>query len=122
MAECILVGHDLSDGSVKCVQRAMQAIGNGQLLEMQPEALDGIEKWTVLGQPDHHQAVFEKTQGCLSGFAVVVGGVIHDQNDLLTGIFCQQMLKKGNKRIAVFVSSGEVADATRMPIVTPEHM
>lgn len=122
MAERILVGHHLSDGSVKCVQRAMEAIGDGELLEMQPEALNGIEKWTIFGQPDHHQAVLEKTQGCLSRFAVVVGGVIHDQNDLLAGIFRQQMLKKGNKRIAVFVSSGEEADATRMPVIPPEHM
>lgn len=122
MAERILVGHHLSDGSVKGVQRAMEAIGDGELLEMQPEALNGIEKGTIFGQPDHHQAVLEKTQGCLSRFAVVVGGVIHHQNDLLTRIFRQQMLKKGNKRIAVFVIRGEVGDTTRMPVIPPEHM
>lgn len=113
---------DFIDRMLELYQGAMQAIGNGQLLEVQPKALNGIEKGTIFKQPDHHQAVFDKTQGGLSGFAVVVGGVIHDQNELLTGVLCQQMLKKGNKRIAVFVSGGEVTEAICVPVVGAKHM
>ena len=52
MVEGILVSHHLSDGLVKFLYRAVQTVGNGELLKVQPKALNGIEKGAVLGQPD----------------------------------------------------------------------
>ncbi|MBZ0295263.1 MAG: hypothetical protein K8L99_22055 [Anaerolineae bacterium] len=44
MVESVLVGHHLGDRLVKVLQRTVQTVGNGKLLEVQPEALNGIEK------------------------------------------------------------------------------
>jgi len=122
MVESILVSHHLSDSFIKVLQRAVQTIGNGKLLEMQPEALNGIEKGTVLGQPDDQQTLFEQAQRRPHRFAVVVGGIVHHQDQMLTGIVLQQMLDKGDEGVAVFALGGGVSDPRAAPVVGPKDM
>jgi hypothetical protein len=52
MTRGVLVSHDLSDRLFKSIERAVKAVGHRQLFEVKPEPFDGIEKRTVLGQPD----------------------------------------------------------------------
>ena len=84
---------------------------------MFPEAFNGIEKRAVLGQPDDQEAGFVQAQGCLRGFAVVVGGVVQHQNQMLTRVRFQHVLQEGDKAVAVFVGSGQVSDAPAVPVV-----
>lgn len=74
------------NGALQGIQIAMKNIGIGKVLEMQPEALNRIEKGTVLGQPQHQQLLFKSCERRLSGIAAVVGGVIHDQDQTLLWI------------------------------------
>src|SRR5512145_250688 len=89
---------------------------------MQPEALNGIEKGTVFGQPEDQQAVFIQAESRLSGLAVVVGGIIHYQNELLTRIFQQQMLQEGDKGLTVLVSGRHITHPTGMPVVAAKDV
>lgn len=57
MVGSVLVGHGLVNGLEEAIQIGMQIIGGHQVLQMQPEPLDGIEKRAVLGQPDNQYAV-----------------------------------------------------------------
>src|SRR5690348_9868938 len=98
----------------------MQAVGNGKLFEMQPEALNRIEKRTVLGQPDHQEAIFQKAQSSLCRLAMVVGGIVHNDKEMLARIFSQQMLKESDKGITVFVRRGLVVHPSTVPIITPK--
>ena len=100
----------------------METIGNRQLFEVQPEALNRVEEWTVLGQPDHQDTVFIEAQSGPNRFAVVVGGIIHHYNEMLAGVFSQQMLKESHKRIAVFVRRGEITDPSGVPVVATKDM
>ena len=100
----------------------METIGNRQLFEVQPEALNRVEEWTVLGQPDHQDTVFIEAQSGPNRFAVVVGGIIHHDNEMLAGIFSQQMLKECDKGVAIFVRRGEVTDPSSVPVVATKHM
>lgn len=89
---------------------------------MEPEALNGIEKGTVLGQPGDQQAVLEQTQRRPHRFAVVVGGIVHHQDEMLAWIFLKQMLNKGDEGIAVFATGGGVGDPRTAPVVAPKDM
>lgn len=89
---------------------------------MQPEALNRVEKGTVLGQPDDQDTVLVEAQSSFDRFTVVVGSVVHHQDEVLTGIFRQQMLQKSDKRIAVFVGRGQVTNPSCMPIVAAKDV
>jgi hypothetical protein len=60
MAQGVLVAQHLINGTLQVVKRAVQAVGNRQLLEVQPETLNRIEKRTVLGQLENQDAVFKQ--------------------------------------------------------------
>jgi hypothetical protein len=40
----------------------MEAIGIRQVFQVQPKALNWIEKWAVFGQPEDQDAVFKSGQ------------------------------------------------------------
>lgn len=122
MAERVLLAHDVIDRLLKFLERPMQTVRDSQLLEVQPEALNGIEKWTIFGQPDDQQSVFVQAQRCSNSFAVMIGRVIHHQNQVLTRVLGQQVFKKSDEGIAVFVGGGEVTDASTVPVVRTKHM
>ena len=117
MGERILVAQHLVNGTLQVVERTMETIGNRQLLEMQPETLNRIEKRAVLGQPEDQDAVFEQRQRCLGCLAVVVGGIIHDENQSLARVGGDQMFEKVNEGFAVLAWGGERIDKARMPVV-----
>ncbi len=122
MAKCVLVLHDFIDRMLKFLQRTVQSVCDCQLLEVQPEALDGIEKRTVFGQPDDQQAVFIQAQRRPNRVAMMVGRIVHHQNQVLTGILRQQMFDKSDEGIAVFVRGGEITDASAMPVICAKHV
>ena len=118
----VLLLHGFIDRHLKCLQRAMQAIGDRQLLEVQPEAFNRIEKRAVFRQPDEQKSVFIQAQSRLRRFTVVVRGVIHDQNEMLTRIVFEQMLKKSDEGITILVKRGEVTHPSTVPVVAPKDM
>lgn len=75
MVESVVVSHDFRAGLVEFLKGTVQAIGNGQLFEVQPEAFNRIEKWTVFRKPDHQKAIFKQAESGFDCFAVMVGGV-----------------------------------------------
>lgn len=100
----------------------METVGDRQLLEVQPEALNGIEKRTVFGKPDDEKAVVMEAQGGLSSLAAVVGSVVHHQNEMLTWIGVQEVFEKSDKGITIFVGSGEMTDLPGVPVVSAKNM
>jgi len=100
----------------------METIGNRELLEVQPETFNRVEKWAVLGQPDDQKPVFIQTQGGLNGLAVMVRRIVHHQNEMLVRIVLQQLLQELHKGIAVFVGSRQVTDPFAVPVVAAEDM
>ena len=100
----------------------MQVIGDGQLLKMQPETFDHIQEWAVFGQPIYMNPILKQTQGSLHCFATVIGGIIHDQDQVLMGIICCQLFQKFNETIAVFASIECVADLGCAPVVRSESV
>lgn len=122
MMKGVLMQHDFIDRMLELNQRAMQAIGNGQLLEVQPKALNGIEKGTVLGQPENQQTVFIEAESGPNRLAVMIGGIVHHQDQVLAGVGCQQVFEKCGEGVAVFVGSGEIGDVSGVPVVGTKHM
>lgn len=122
MTKGVLLLHDIIDRLLKFLQRPMQTVCDRQLFEMQPKALNGIEKRAVFGQPDDQQAGFIQAQRRPNGFTVMVGRIVHHQNQVLTGMFRQQVFDKSDESIAVFVGGGDVADASTMPVVRAKHV
>jgi hypothetical protein len=122
MTRGVLVSHDLSDRLFKSIERAVKAVGHRQLLEVKPEPFDGIEKRTVLGQPDDQQAILKQAQSRLGGFAAVVRGVVHHQDHLLARIGVEEMLEEGDEGITVFVLGGGVSDPSTVPVVSTKDM
>lgn len=95
----------------------MQAIGNGQLFEVQPEPFNWVEEWTVLGQPDDQNAVFVQTKSRLSCLAMVIRRIIHHQNEMLAGIVHQQTFQEGDEGFAVLVVGSQITDMPSVPVV-----
>lgn len=89
---------------------------------MKPEALNRIEERAVFGQPDHLNSVSPNTQGSLDGVAAMVGGVVHDQDQRLMGIFGEQMFNKGDETVTVLVGSGGVTHSPATPVVAAENV
>lgn len=117
MAQGVLVAQHLINGTLQVVKRAVQAVGNRQLLEVQPETLNRIEKRAVLGQPEDQDAVFEQRQGRLGRLAVVVGSIIHDEKETLARVGGKKMFEKLDEGFAVLAWGGERIDKARMPVV-----
>lgn len=122
MQKGILVGHDLIDRILQSFQGTVEAIRHSKLLKMQPEALNRVEKRTIFGQPNHQETVFVQAQSGSRGFAVVVRGIIHDENEFLAGILGQKAFQKGHKGITVFVRRREVAYLPAMPVIRAKYM
>lgn len=92
----------MSDILNKFLQGAVQAINNGQLLEVQREALNRIDKRLYLG---NQQALFQQTQYRPHRFTVVARGIVHHQNQVLMPVLLKQMFNKGNEGVAVFAAA-----------------
>jgi len=57
----VLVGQFVINGSDQTVQIGMQAVGVGEVLQVQPETLNRIEKRAVFGQPHDQNTVFQRS-------------------------------------------------------------
>lgn len=122
MPGSVLMRHDIMCSLCQIIQGPMQAIGDGQLLKMQPEAFDHIQERTVFGQPVDMNPILKQTQGSLHCFAAVVGGIIHHKNEGLIRIICRQLFQKFNKTVTVLVPIECVADPGCAPVVCPESV
>lgn len=53
---------------------------------------------------------------------MVVGSIIHHQNEMLTGIFHQQMFQKGDEGLTVLVGGGEITHMPCVPVVAAKDV
>ena len=77
MIDGILLSHHFINRNLKKWKRETETISNGQLFKMEPETLNGVEKWAVFGQSEDENARFIKAQSRPNRFAVMIGGDIH---------------------------------------------
>lgn len=99
----LLVKNTLDSGS-EFIERAVQAVSDSEVLEMEPKALNGIEKGAVLGKPDDEQTVGHQVKGRLNSAGMMVGSVIHDQNKVLVRVGSIQLFEKGDEGFAVLAA------------------
>lgn len=100
----------------------MKAVGDGELLEVEPEALNGIEKRAVLGQPDEQETVAPMAERRLNSFAAMIGGVVQNKNELEARMQTQQPVEESDESIAVLVLGGAVGNLPVAPVVGAEDM
>lgn len=122
MKQSVLVLDSFIDRLLQAGQGTVQTVGNRQVFQVKPEALNGIEKRTVFRQTDDQNAVFVKAQSRLSSLAVVVGGVVHDQNEMAMRIDFQQVFQESDKGVAVLASGREMVALSGMPVVAAKDM
>ena len=67
-------------------QRREKAIGIGQIFQVQPVPLDGIQVGRILGQPEHLDTRLEQTQQRANGCTVMIRHIIENQEQGLVGI------------------------------------
>jgi hypothetical protein len=52
----------------------------------------------------------------------MVGGIVHDQNEFLVGIFGQDVFEKSDKAIGVFAPGGGIGDKACRPVVSAKDV
>lgn len=119
----VLLLDDLSNGLGEVLQVWMQMVGCDQVLEMKPEAFNGIEKGAVLGQPDDVQSFLKQRQSGERGPTAVIRGVVQDENHfLLRRHTCHEMFNELDETLTVLAVVGLIQDHASVPVVCAEEM
>ncbi len=89
---------------------------------MEPEALNRVEERAVFGKLENTNPVGPDRQRRLNGMAVVVGGIVHDQDEHPLGRLRHQVFDESHEAFTVLVRSGGVTDLTAVPVVAAKHV
>lgn len=119
----ILKMKGVVNGMSQVVQVVMEMVGGGQVFQVKPEALNGIEEGTVLGQPDHPEAFLKESKGGSCGIAAVIGSIVHDQNDLLlSGYGLHNVFQKLDEAVTVLAPMSLIQNVACLPVAGAEDV
>lgn len=118
MVKAVLVGHSTINACSQSIKVSLELVGAGDGFEMEPESLNGIEEGTIGRQPDDHDPIFEEAQSCQGSFALVIGSIVHDQNNPLGWVASeQQMLHESDEGLTILAARALPGQRVIAPIV-----
>lgn len=123
MRQIILNSQHLFNRINKLFNLLEQAIGTSLVLQMAPEALNRIQVGAVRWQPEGHGTVLKKGQHRFRHLAMMVGSIVHNQNDRATiGDGLHQMLDEGAKGSGILLGTGHEDNLVGPPVVSANQM
>jgi hypothetical protein len=123
MIELVLIENGFINRPDQLIHITVEAISGSQGFQLEPEAFNGIEERTILGQPHDMQPFLKQTQRSHGRVTPVIGGIIHDYDHFHVGILSEHdMLDKLDETIAVLAIFGLVGHAPIAPIVGSKGM
>ena len=100
-----MIGHRPVNAFSESIKVSLELVGAGDGFEMETEALNGVGKGTISRQPDDCNAIFEKAQSRQGSLILVIGSIVHDQDNLLGWVASeQQMLYKSDDGLTILAA------------------
>ena len=92
---CIYVRAQCTSAKLKGLKKE---VGTNKILNMSPEAFNGIEVGTVCRQPNRNRTIFEESNRSLRNGAMVIRCIIKDEEDgFVTFDLCHEVFKEVTK-------------------------
>ena len=104
MRDGVLVMQGTGNTLDQSFHTGKELIGTSPIFEVSPIAFNRVKEGIVRRQPDDFETVSKQAQSGECGFTLMVGGVVHDQDNFLSGVaHSHQVFQEVDKSGAIFL-------------------